>query len=178
MVSISSSNAIGCWQNIIFFTFLLKKSRIAHVVTNIASEKKKKKKKRKWQTKKAREKNKRKRNKLKVQLILSVEQSIKIFHANAVIQHADLTTCKPNFKQKYRIIYGFQNACKCDVSVCVFVCVCLYLYVYSTCLCTQCVNGKQFSNGSALLAKPPFNKTLCICILISCGDGAVTFYTS
>ena len=164
MVPISSSNTIDIGKTLYVFLLLF-----CHIVQILHQKiERKNGMKRNWQTKKVQEKERKRISQL--QMILSVEQSIKIFHANAVIQHTDLTTCKPNFKQRHRIINGFQNACKCDVNVCMCACT---MYLYCTC-CVHSLNGKQFSNESAWLAKPPFNRST----LIFCGDGAVTFYTS
>lgn len=59
--------------------------------------------------------------------------------------------------------------------------VCLCVCVYCTCRVHR-VNGKHFSNGSAFdLQNHRSTKRNCVrmCVLlISCGDGAVTFYTS
>lgn len=91
--------------------------RFCFIRSNIASvwnESNKKNRRKQNDKESAREEDEEKKTKqLQVQLILSAEQSIKIFHANAVIdththshrKAADLTTCKPNFQTKGTELY-------------------------------------------------------------------------
>lgn len=89
-----------CWENVCFFCFLYAKSKYS---TNIASVQNELRKKIKKMTNKEserhrereRERNRKRSSNIQVQLILSVEQSIKIFHANAVIHSTPARTLRP-----------------------------------------------------------------------------------
>lgn len=161
MVSISSSDAI---------------EKSSYSYTQIYCTLKERKKKKTVNKESAREKRSSRGREIatRVQLILSVEQSIKNFHANAVIHSTPARTLRPvnQISNKNTELY---TAFKMHANVTWW---CVYeLYVP---VCTV-QTANIFQMEALLTSKTTVqNWTVYVMyiLLISCGDGAVTFYTS